>query len=213
MMITMFKDRVEAGILLSKKLKNLGETNELLVLALPRGGVPIAAQISQSLNAPLGLLIVRKLGHPLDPEYAIGAIDQDKHIYMNANAPVISDEEMKMIIEKEYAELLRRQEYYLKGRPPTHFSGKTIIVVDDGIATGASLKVALKYLKRKEPKRIVVAVPVAPKEMLLELKTYCDEVVCLIKAENFQSVGYWYEQFEQVSDAEVSQFLNPKKNS
>lgn len=202
-----FETRETAGMELAEQLEFLRGTPNLLILALPRGGVPVAAVVAQSLHAPLDLLMIRKLGYPLNPEFAVGAIGIDKHPILNTALPPLNQETLDTIIDEEYEELLRRNALYRQGRPPPEIAGKTLVVVDDGIATGATLKAALHSLKSQKPAKVVVAIPVAPTDVLTEIKSSCDDIVCLHQPVNFQAVGLWYENFGQVSDKEVIRLL------
>lgn len=207
----LFSDRNEAGRTLAAALSGLrGE--DCVVLALPRGGVPVAAPIARELNAPLDLLLVRKIGAPRQPELAIGSV-------VDGGAPiVVEDAEMmahtgttakqfRAICERELAEIERRRKFYLGKRPPPELKDKTVIVVDDGLATGNTMLAALASLKQRQPARIMLAVPVAPRETLARFKDEVDGVVCLATPEPFGSVGAYYGDFEQVSDAEVIALL------
>lgn len=207
-----FRDRSEAGRRLAQALEHVKEERPV-VLALPRGGVPVAFEVAKALEAPLDLVMVRKLGAPGHAEYGIGAV-------VDGAAPqlVLNDEAMRMVnpppgyvdeeMQRQLAEIERRRGQYFAGRKPVPLSGRTVIVVDDGIATGGTVRVALKALRRAGPERVVLAVPVAPREALDSLKPDADEVVCLAAPANFRAVGLHYQDFDQTSDAEVVRLLD-----
>lgn len=207
----MFADRDAAGRVLARKLTALGDQAPV-VLALPRGGVPVAACIAKALNAPLDLMLVRKIGVPGYRELAVGAIAGADGQTMVTNPDVVAmarldTQEIAQLADAERAELRRRQALYLKGRPPLDLAGKTVIVVDDGIATGATAKAALLAIRDAGPKRIVLAVPVASTEAVAALQPLADEIICLAIPAMFQAVGAHYRHFPQVSDAEVIDLL------
>ncbi len=207
----MFRDRKEAGQLLARELSSRG-FRQPLVLALPRGGVPVGYEIAAALDAPLDILAVRKVGAPFHPELGVGAlVDGDSPealLDMDMIARLgIRREDLDETIRKETAEVRRREGLYRGGRPPVAVAGRTAILVDDGIATGSSVRAALRSLKRKGARRVVLAVPVAPPETLESLAPEADEIVCLQKPDFFRAVGQFYEDFGQVSDAEVIGFL------
>lgn len=207
-----FRDRTEAGRQLARALEHVKEERPV-VLALPRGGVPVAFEVARALEAPLDLVMVRKLGAPGHSEYGIGAVvdGAEPQLVLNDEAmrivnppPGYVDEEM----QRQLAEIERRREHYFSGRKPVPLAGRTVIVVDDGIATGGTVRVALKALRRAGPKRVVLAVPVAPRDALESLKQDADEVVCLAAPLNFRAVGLHYRNFDQTSDAEVVRLLD-----
>lgn len=202
-----FKDRAEAGQKLAEKLEKYRD-KEAVIYALPRGGVVLGYEIAKRLNAPLDLIITRKIGHPNNPEYAICAIAEDGHKLCNEEER--SHIDSRWFDEKakdEQEEAKRRRELYLQGKSES-VKGKIAIIVDDGVATGLTLRLAIKELKHKQPKRIVVAVPVAPKEIASELEKEVDEFVALdIPKFYLGAVGAYYENFSQVKDEEVIQLL------
>jgi putative phosphoribosyl transferase len=204
----MFKNRADAGLKLVQKLECYREQNPI-ILAMPRGGVVVAAEVARGLNAPLDVVVARKIGAPGQEEYAIGAVAEDVVLINEEVRQIYSPEDpvIKEIIAKEKKELARRIELYSpQGLPPV--SGRVIIVVDDGIATGQSAKAALLALKKKNPLRLVLAVPVAPYDSVIALKSYCDEVICLSTPTNFYAVGQWYQDFSQVNDDQVLRILD-----
>jgi predicted phosphoribosyltransferase len=202
-----FRDRAEAGRLLAERLLPL--RNEApVVLALPRGGVPVAAEIARALDAPLDLLMVRKIGLPSQPELAVGAIvdGADPDIVVNddiARHFGYGEKEIAPLAERELEEIERRRAHYMHGRPPHPVENRVAIIIDDGIATGATVRAAVKALRRRNAARIVIATPVAPASVIAELERSADEVVCLAVPEPFLAVGNAYLDFTQVDDAEV----------
>lgn len=203
----MFRDRKDAGEELAKKLLAY-KTENTLVLALPRGGVPLGYEVAKSLQAPLDIFVVRKIGHPHSPEYAVGAVDDEGNTLFNEREVSGIDKQwLTKEIEKERKEALRRSVAY-RSREKIEIAGKNIIVVDDGAATGLTLRLAIKSLRSKKPERIIVALPVAPVEVVEMLAREVDEVVVLKIPEEFiGSVGYYYDNFNQVEDKEVIRLL------
>jgi len=207
----MFAGRDEAGLLLAEQLAGMNLAAPL-VLALPRGGVPVAAQIARRLDAPLDVAFVRKLGAPDEPELAIGAIgDGDApEIVLNAHLVEergVSAEFIRSAVARELAAIEQRRRDYADVRPGVGPSGRTVIVVDDGVATGMTMQAALRSLRRQHPARLVVAVPVASRDALAMLRQEADDLVCLRAPRRFGSVGSFYRVFEQVSDADVAMLL------
>ena len=198
-----FQDRKDAGLKLARALQQYaGE--DLVIYALPRGGVVLGVVVSRQLKAPLDLLIVRKIGHPLNPEYAVAAVGEKGAIVENTQEVAQIDPEwFKAEIAKQRAEAVRRRKLYLAGRVPISAAGKTCIIVDDGLATGLTMRAAIKELQSQKPKAIIAAVPVAPKSAILELRGLASEVVVLHAPNGFGAVGSYYRNFEQVSDEEV----------
>jgi len=179
-----------------------------VILALPRGGVPVAAEIAAVLKAPLDLVIVRKVGAPGNPELAVAAIvDGDPpDVVLNreiVEAYNLDDAALAALVKGERPELERRRTVYRRGRPPLSITGKTAVLVDDGAATGTTMKVAIRALKRRSPKAIVVALPIAPPETVAELGQEADRVVCLAQPRHFRALGYHYRHFEQLGDEDV----------
>lgn len=206
-----FKNRVEAGQKLAELLEEY-ESSEAVVYALPRGGVILGAEIAKSLNAPLDLIITRKIGHPLQKEYAVGAVAENGHsIFDKESVSGVSEDYLTAEADKQKAEAQRRREVYLGNRKPISAQGKIAILVDDGIATGLTMKAAVKELKLHfQPEKIIVAVPVIPKEFAVELEQNEGiEVAALISDENFLgSVGAYYKEFPAVEDEEVVKIMN-----
>jgi putative phosphoribosyl transferase len=214
-MLTQFHDRTEAGKLLAKQLTAYANRDDVLVLALPRGGVPVAFEVARALHAPLDVIIVRKLGVPGQEELAMGAIATGGVRILNKDVVQfldIPDEIIDKIAENEQKELERRERLYRGDRPVYAVQGRTIILVDDGIATGATMHAAVAALKQRQPTRIIIAVPTAAPSTCDEFEAEVDELVCLIRPEPFIAVGYWYKQFSQTSDEEVRSMLEQANN-
>lgn len=206
-----FRDRTEAGRFLAGRLnKYAGEPNTV-VAAIPRGGVVVGAEIAVSLGLPLAVFLVRKLGAPGEKEFALGAITTGGLKLVNreaVNRLGISEEALDSIAAREMQELNRREQLYGRGRPRTSFKDKTVILVDDGIATGASARLAIQSLREQGARLVVVAVPVCPASTAAELRQIADDFVCLAEPETFFAVGQWYEDFRQVNDCEACQLLD-----
>jgi predicted phosphoribosyltransferase len=205
-----FRDRRDAGRKLAEKLSASFKAPNLLVLALPRGGVPVAAEVARALNAPLDVFLVRKLGVPGHEELAMGAVAtggvrvlNDEIVYSVG----ISNQVIDAVEAQELLELSRRERLYRGDRPPAEVDGRTVIVVDDGLATGATMRAVVQALKQKHPGRIIVAVPTGSPDVCEALKAEADAVVCAITPEPFYAVGYWYDDFTQTSDDEVRDLL------
>jgi len=205
-----FKNRTEAGRLLAEKLKPYANRPDTLVLALPRGGVPVAYEVARALNAPLDIFLVRKLGLPGHEELAMGAIATGGVRVLNSEVVQslhIPDRMIDAVSAAEQEELSRRERAYRGNRPPIDVRGRTVILIDDGLATGSTMRAAVAALKQRQPARIVVAVPIAPPETCDELRDDVDEVVCAVTPEPFYAVGLWYEDFSQTTDQEVRTLL------
>lgn len=206
----LFRDRMEAGQVLAQRLQRVVEDPNPIVLALPRGGVPVAFEVAQGLHAELDLFLVRKLGVPGHEELAMGAVASGGVRVLN-HALIeqlrITPSEIDRITVLEQHEIERRERLYREGRPALSLAGRTVIIVDDGLATGATMMAAAQALRARQPKRIIVAVPVAAPETYAELRRHVDEIVCLEMPEPFYSVGTWYQDFSQTSDAEVKVLL------
>jgi predicted phosphoribosyltransferase len=205
-----FNDRVQAGRLLGEALLPYRDRDDVVVLALPRGGVPVAFEIVKAIDADLDLMLVRKLGTPGQEELAMGAIAAGGVRVLNPDIVGglgISAETIEAVAQKESKELERRQRAYRGDRPPPQVKGRCVILVDDGLATGATMRSAIKALRQQHPARIVVAVPVAPPDTVETLRREADEVVCLATPEPFMAIGRWYLEFGQTSDDEVKALL------
>ena len=206
-----FADRTDAGRKLAALLMKYRDENPV-VLALPRGGVPVAAEIARALGAPLDLLLVRKIGVPMQPELAMGAVVDGQNPIVVRNDDVIamtgvSQAGFARVRDRELAEIERRHRDYLGNRPPQEIEGHTAIVVDDGIATGATTRAALKAVRMRKPTRVVLAVPVGPTETLMHLKDDADDVVAVESYDNFGAIGFFYEDFDQIEDEDVIRIL------
>jgi len=199
-----FKNRQDAGIKLAKALIGYGGENTIL-LALPRGGVPVAYEVAKALKVPLELIIARKIGHPSSPEYAIGAVTESGTTFLNeSEIKFVTQKWLSEKINDEVAEAKRRRILYLGNRKQIKLRGKIVIVIDDGVATGLTMKAALQDIRRAKPKQIIVALPVAPKDTVEALKKEADKVLVLYAPEEFfGAVGQYYEDFPQVTDEEV----------
>ena len=207
---TRFRDRAEAGRALAAELSSYKNRNDVIVFAVPRGGVPVAYEVARALGAPLDVFLVRKLGVPGHEEYAMGAIAEGGAMVLREDVIRelhIPQRAVEATVQKERAELERRARLYRSG-PPPQVRGRTVILVDDGLATGSSMRAAVAALRSLDPARIVVAVPVAARETCEALRQEADEVVCARTPEPFYAVGLWYEDFEQTSDEEVGELLH-----
>jgi putative phosphoribosyl transferase len=205
-----FRDRRDAGRVLARELASYRGKSGLLVLGLARGGVPVGWEVAAALGAELDVFLVRKLGVPQWPELAMGALASGGGVVMNddvVSSLQISDEQVRRVIDREAAELRRREHAYRGGRPPADPRGKTVIVVDDGIATGASILAAVRTLQAGGPDVIVVAVPVGPRSVCEVLAEEADDVICATMPEDFEAVGQVFADFRQVSDDEVRELL------
>jgi len=209
-----FKNRREAGQRLAKKLERFSGRYDVVVLALPRGGVPVAYEVAAGLKAPLEIFLVRKLGVPGHEEFAMGAIASGGLWFVNEEVVRqigITREQIQRIVEREEQELERREETYGIEFSTGDVRGRTVIIVDDGLATGSTMRAAVAALKQKHPQRIVVGIPVASPSTCQELENEVDEVVCVQQPERFYAVGEWYEDFSQTSDEEVRELLSRAK--
>lgn len=208
----MFRDRIDAGRQLSEKLMKFKE-EDVVVLAIPRGGLPLGAIVAKTLEAPLDVALTKKIGHPSNKEFAIGAVSLDDIVLTNTMGVTQGyiTEETKHIREK----LLKRHDEYYKKRLPQNVKNKTVIIVDDGIATGNTLLATIELVSKQRPKKIIVAIPVAPNSAIKKLENTqkIDEVICLQVPYNFQAVGQFYEDFYQVSDQEAIQLLEEANTS
>jgi len=206
----LFQDRFDAGRTLASKLRAFANRSDTVVLALPRGGVPVGFEVAKALNAPLDVFVVRKLGVPGYEELAMGAIASGGIRVLNEDVVRtlgIPDDVIDRVAAEEERELERRERDYRDGRPPVDVQGRTVILVDDGLATGSSMRVAVLALKRKRPAKVVVAVPLAAPATCAEFESEVDQIICAATPEPFRSVGQWYGDFSQTSDAEVRNLL------
>jgi putative phosphoribosyl transferase len=207
---TRFRDRFHAGRRLAAVLQPYAGRPGLLVLALPRGGVPVGYEVARALNAPLDVMLVRKLGVPGHEELAMGAIASGGIRILSCDvvrAFGIREDVVATIAANEEAELDRQERAYRDHRPPPEVKGRTVILVDDGLATGSTMRAAAAALRTRHPERLVVAVPVAPPETCASLQSEVDDVICARAPEPFFAVGNWYDDFSQISDDEVRQLL------
>lgn len=208
--MTRFHDRREAGRVLAARLMHYAGRPDVLVLALPRGGVPVAFEVARALRAPLDVFLVRKLGVPGHEELAMGAIASGGVRVLNeevVNVLRISAEDLDAVAAEEQRELERREQAYRDGRPAPDVRGRVVVLIDDGLATGSTMRAAVAALRRRGPARIVVAVPVGAPETCAEFQDEADEAVCARTPEPFYAVGLWYEDFAQTTDAEVHELL------
>jgi predicted phosphoribosyltransferase len=207
----LFRDRTDAGRVLADKLAGYAGRDDVLVFALPRGGVPVAYEVARALHAPLDVFLVRKLGLPGLEELAMGAIATGGVRVLNeemVHALHIPEETIEAIAAEESRELERRERLYRGDRPAPDVRGKTVILIDDGLATGSTMRAAVAALRQKQPARIVVAVPIASPSACEELAAEVDEIVCARTPEPFRAVGLWYDDFAQTSDTEVRELLD-----
>jgi len=206
----LFQDRSDAGKKLADKLTIYANNPNAIVLGLPRGGIPVAYEIASKLNLPLDACLVRKLGVPGHPELAFGALSLGGTYALNddvVNYQNISQSTIEESIAYQTREINRQNEYFRQNRPAPNLAGKIVILVDDGLATGATMRAAIAPIKKQSPKQIIVAVPVGPSETLGDIAPLVDEVVCLIVPTYFNAVGNWYTDFAQTTDDEVLNYL------
>jgi predicted phosphoribosyltransferase len=202
-----FRDRADAGHQLARALQAY---KNAVVLALPRGGVVVGAEIARHIHAPLDLVITRKIGHPANPEYAICAVTEDGHLICNQEELAHIDPKwLKAAVQQEQTEAQRRRERYLDNRPPIPLEGKTAIITDDGVATGLTMLAAIREAKDRQPSRLTLALPVVPRDIAKQLQTYVDELVALDTPDNFLGgVAAYYDEFDQVEDEQVIEILH-----
>lgn len=202
----LFKDRIDAGRKLAERLGQYAGDSNAIILALPRGGVPVAAEVAKELQLPLDIIVTRKIGAPFNEELAVGALSQDGHVLWNEKIMQMSNltpEDLAATVAKETHEAQRRLELYRAGRTPLELAGKVVILIDDGIATGATMRAAIEYVRRAGAQKIVVAVPVAAADTIESIAPLVDEVVCVHTPRVFFGVGGFYQRFDQISDDEV----------
>jgi putative phosphoribosyl transferase len=206
-----FRDRVQAGQLLAERLKPYANRADVLILGLPRGGVPVAYEVAKALHAPLDVCLVRKLGVPTHKELAMGAIASGGVRVLNYDVISwlgISSRTIDEVAAQEFKELQRRDRAYRGDRPQAEIRDRTVILVDDGIATGSTMRAAIAVLKPQHPARLIVAIPVAPPQTCTELKAEVDELVCLLSPPDFYAIGVWYDHFDQTTNEEVRSLLS-----
>ena len=205
----MFKDRTEAGMILAEKLKALHLSNVCL-LAVPRGGVIVAAPIAATLSIDINLLVTRKIGHPANEEVAIGAVMPDGSAIFDQriiNNIGITDDRLKRMIEQGYDEIVRRQLHYTGSTAIPDINGKEALLIDDGIATGYTIRASIKWIKTLNPSKIIIAVPISPPDVVNDLSQEVDMFICPVQPDPFSAVGAYYKDFSETKDQEVMQLL------
>jgi predicted phosphoribosyltransferase len=210
-LMTRFRDRRDAGRRLARELADYADQQDVAVLALPRGGVPVAYEVARQLKAPLDVFVVRKLGVPGQEELAMGAIASGGVRVLNHDVVAlagVTEEIIEAVAAREERELERREQLYRGSRPALALTGRIVILIDDGLATGASMRAAVRAVRSRSPARIVVAVPTAPPDICNLLGPEVDEVISFLKPYRFRSVGAWYDDFSQTTDEEVRQLLS-----
>ncbi|MBD3231524.1 phosphoribosyltransferase [Candidatus Dependentiae bacterium] len=206
----MFKNREEAAKELATKLKDYKNKSNTIIIGLPRGGIPIAAIISKEFNIPFDIVVTKKLKDPINSELAFGAITQDGTPildYKIIQMYQIKQDYIQKEIKNEFQEIQRRLKKYRKNKPPLNVKNKIVIIVDDGIATGATMKAAIETIRKQSPSKIIIAIPVAPTEVIDELKNKVDKIICIKQSANFFAVGQFYKQFPQLEDVEILKIL------
>ncbi|WP_058534007.1 phosphoribosyltransferase [Legionella saoudiensis] len=206
-----YANRLQAGQVLADLLHDYAVKENTIILALPRGGVPVAYEMAIKLRLPMDIFIVRKLGVPGHEEYAMGAIASGGIVVFNeevVNGLYIKSAAIDEVLQNEEHELTRREKVYRGNRPPVQLAGKTVILVDDGIATGYTMRAAIAALKQKKPAELIVAVPVAARSTCVEMAGLVNKVICPLQPVNFYAVGLWYDDFSQTSDEEVMHFMS-----
>jgi putative phosphoribosyl transferase len=207
----LFKDRTDAGKQLAERLAFLKAQSDVIVLGIPRGGVVVAAEIARVLDAPLDVFLAHKLGAPFNPELAIGAITSTGEVLLDEDLVVelrLSDRDIAREIEQQRKEMARRLAVFRQNRPPLDVRGKTVVIVDDGVATGSTMLAALRALRQAQPARLILAIPVGPPETIQRLGGACDQVIVLATPEPFWAVGRFYDEFGQTGDEEVRKLLS-----
>lgn len=204
----MFKDRIDAANQLAEQLKKY-KNKDGIVLAIPRGGVPVGYVVAQKLNMPLEIFLSKKIGHPSNPEYAIGSVSLSG-VIENGSLDEVTEEYIQRESERILKNLKEKHALYVGTKKSASLTNKTVIIVDDGIATGSTIKAAIQSVKKSSPKEIIVAVPVAPQETAVKFSRLVDEFVCVLRPSIFHAIGEFYKDFSQVSDDDVMGYLNRK---
>jgi len=210
-----FEDRSEAGRMLGAELSSHPFGEDVIVLALPRGGLPVASEVAKALNTPLDVLVVRKLGVPWQPELAMGAIAGKTRIldHKLIRELQLSEPELEAVVRRERMEASRREQLYRDGLPPCDLHDRTVVLVDDGLATGSTMIAAVRHVRSFHPRKVIVAVPVGSAEACSRLKKEADDCICLVLPQPFFAVGEWYSDFRQVTDLEVQQILKQSQRA
>lgn len=206
----MIQNRMQAGVLLAKKLREFAGKSAV-VIGLARGGVPVAAAIASALQIPVDVMVVKKIGSPVNPEFGLGAVAPDGVTFIDwrtAHRVGVDEHYMNKAVSDQQSAISEKTRQYRKGKKPYQLKDKTVIVADDGAATGASLEAAIKWLRVKKSRKIIVALPVAPLDVVSKIKPEVDHLIALETPKEFGSVGQWYEDFEQVEDGEVVRLIN-----
>jgi putative phosphoribosyl transferase len=198
-----FRDRFDAGERLADKIKKYKDGNAV-ILAIPRGGVETGYELAEKTDLPLDVILIKKIGHPLNSEYAIGSVSLYGRI---VNAETISEAYLEEETRRIRGLLRERYRQYMAGRPPVELKGKTVILTDDGLATGSTMQAAVELVRNSNPEKIVIAIPVAPRDTIEKMKRIADEVICEFVPQEFYGVGQFYENFDQVSDTEAIELL------
>lgn len=215
-MIERFRDRRDAGKRLAEELHRYANRPDVMVLALPRGGVPVGFEVATALDSPLDVFVVRKLGLPWHEELAMGALARGGVRILDEDlirAAGVSEEDVQRVTATEQQELERRERQYRGARPFPNLTGKTVILVDDGLATGYTMRAAVAALRQEGPARVIVAVPVAARETCAAFRDIADDIVCAVTPEPFHAVGLWYEDFSQTTDDEVRDLLDRSRSA
>jgi Predicted phosphoribosyltransferases len=215
-MIERFRDRRDAGKRLAEELHRYANRPDVMVLALPRGGVPVGFEVATALDSPLDVFVVRKLGLPWHEELAMGALARGGVRILDEDlirAAGVSEEDVQRVTATEQRELERRERQYRGARPFPNLTGKTVILVDDGLATGYTMRAAVAALRQEGPARVIVAVPVAARETCAAFRDIADDIVCAVTPEPFHAVGLWYEDFSQTTDDEVRDLLDRSRSA
>jgi len=212
----LFQDRVEAGRLLAAELREIGPIRDGIVVAVPRGGVVVGAEVAKALDTPMDIIVPRKIGAPFNPEAAVGAVTEDGTAIFDERALKLlglTRESLEETVKAQLAEIARRTMLYRSGRDPLPLKGKTVILVDDGVATGYTTLAALRSVKKARPAKVILAVPVAPPDTAEMLSGEVDEMVCLFTPEPFYAVGQFYRRFDQTTDEEVIALLSRHRHA